>query len=261
MHSHIQTWDNYREFADERGWLVTTILKQWTNLNGKAALDFGCGAGGTARALSQCGAKVTAVDSNPELGDSFKNTGIRFIDAKDEESYFRNQCYDIVILQDVLEHLPHPDRTMNQVKKTLKHDGMIFISTPNRFSVINLVSDPHWNLPLVALFPRVMVKLLVQKIFRRDLRQRSDWAALLSLKKLRTIIEANNLHLIFVNTIIARFLFQNPRAVVCHPRHLQLVEWMKRHRFDRWVYRFVNDRIGIFNFLINPTWYVIGKAR
>lgn len=260
MGSHVQTWQNYHSFADERGWLVTTILRRFTVLEGKKVLDYGCGDGGTARTFARFGADVTAVDIKDQVGQLFKNSDVKFFNAQKEDLYLAKEKYDIIILQDVLEHVTNPEKLLKQIKDALGTAGLIYISTPNRFSLLNLISDPHWNLPGVALFSRRAVQFFVQQIFRRDLRDRSDWAALLSLNRLKSLLKSNDFELIFVNTLVAKMLFQQSNAVVCHPTQLRLVQWLKRHHLDRWIYRCVNDQLGIFNFFINPTWYVVGKV-
>lgn len=261
MSKYLQTWENYQRFADDRGRLVATILQQFTSLEGKKVLDFGCGDGGTSRTLAQLGGEVLAVDIKSDLENNFKESGVVFLNGNKTESYLQIRKYDIIILQDVLEHVPNPDALIKKMKSALRNDGLIYISTPNRFSVLNAISDPHWNLPGVALLPRRMVSFCVQKIFRRDLRQRSDWAALISLSKLKKSLLRNDFEIIFVNTLVAKILFQNPHSVVCHPWHIRLVQWLKSRNMDRWVCQMVNDRAGLFNFLINPTWYVIGRVK
>ena len=261
MAKHFQIWENYHKFADERGWLVATILQQFTSVEGKMILDYGCGDGGTSRSLTRLGAKVIAVDIKPELEQIFKTMEITYLSAENKESYLTAQKYDIIILQDVLEHVPNPAQLIKHIKYALQAEGLIYISTPNRFSLLNIISDPHWNLPVVALLQRKGVAFFVRDIFRRDVRQRTDWAALFSLNKLKKIMAINDFEIILVNTLVAKILFQNPCSVVCHPKHIRFVQWLKDHRLDRWVYRLVNDRVGLFNFLINPTWYVIGKVR
>jgi 2-polyprenyl-3-methyl-5-hydroxy-6-metoxy-1,4-benzoquinol methylase len=259
--NHQQAWENYHRFADERGRLVAAILRQFAALKGKTVLDYGCGDGGTSRTLARLGAKVTAIDIKPEIKQAFQNLDVKFCNAQNEALYLKSQEFDIIILQDVLEHVPNPEKLINQAKEALRPHGLIYISTPNRFSLLNIISDPHWNLPGVALGSRWMVAFLVQKIFRRDMRDRGDWAALLSLNKLKKLLTINNFEMIFVNSFVAKILFQKPQSVVCHPQHIRFVQWMKRHHLDRWIDRLVNDRAGLFNFFINPTWYVIGKVR
>ncbi len=261
MASHLKVWENYRKFSEERGWLVATILQKFISLEGKKVLDYGCGDGGTSQTLAKLGAEVTSVDIKPELEQFCRNSRIVFFNAQNRELYLKAQRYDIVILQDVLEHVLNPEQLIKEINYSLRSGGLIYLSTPNRFSLLNIISDPHWNLPGVALFPRSGVIFFVREICRRDCCQRTDWAALLSLSKLKKIMATYNFDIKFVNSLVAKILFQRPQAVICHPRQLRFIQWMKDHLLDRWIYRLVNDRIGIFNFLINPTWYVIGRAK
>jgi len=260
MNSHRQTWENYRKFADERGWLVTNILRQFTKLEGKRVLDYGCGDGATARRLSKLGAIVTAVDANFQVKQNFEDTKIKFLSSDDEDRLWRNLEFDIVILQDVLEHLIEPEGTLKKIRNSLQPGGLIYISTPNRFSILNVIGDPHWGLPFVSLFSRPLVRFLVRDIFRSDRRDRADWAALVSLRRLRKLLKMNRIEICFMNRFVAKMLFQKPEAVVCHPRHFQIVRWIQRHRLERGMQRIVNDRAGFFNYFINPTWYLVGKV-
>ncbi|MCI0495859.1 methyltransferase domain-containing protein [candidate division KSB1 bacterium] len=261
MASHRQTWENYRKFADERGWLVASILSQFTKLEGKYVLDYGCGDGATSRQLSKMGAIVTAADANREVRNYFQGTEIVFLHSEDEEAQWQNHKFDIVLLQDVLEHLTEPEATIKKIRGSMKPGGLIYISTPNRLSLLNAISDPHWGLPFVSLFSRPFVRFLVKDIFKRDQRERSDWAALVSLRCLKKILKMNRIGIYFMNRFAAKVLFQNPEAVICHPKHFKLVRWIQRHRLERVMQRIVNDRAGFFNYFINPTWYLVGKAR
>jgi SAM-dependent methyltransferase len=261
MDSHLQTWENYRKFAEERGWLVTSILRQFTTLEGKRVLDYGCGDGATSRRLSKMGAIVTAVDANSDVKQNFENTEITFLSLQEDDILWRTHQFDIVVLQDVLEHLTEPEATLKKIRGSLKPGGLIFISTPNRFSILNAISDPHWGLPFVSLFSRPLVRFWVKHIFRRDRRERSDWAALVSLGYLRKLLDMNQIEIHFMNCFVAKMLFQKPEAVVCHPRHFQVVRWIQRHNLERVIHRLVNDRAGFFNYFIIPTWYLVGKVR
>ena len=261
MDSHRQTWENYRNFAEERGWLVTSILSQFAKLEGKHVLDYGCGDGATSRRLSKMGAIVTAVDANSEVKKNFRDSEIMFLSSQDEDILWRNHKFDIVVVQDVLEHLTEPESTLRKIRNSLQPGGSIFISTPNRFSILNAISDPHWGLPFVSLFSRPLVRFGVKHIFRRDRRERSDWAALLSLGYLRKLLDINQIELNFMNCFVAKMLFQKPEAVVCHPRHFQVVRWIQRHKLERMIHRIVNDRARFFNYFINPTWFLVGKVR
>lgn len=259
MPLHHQTWDNYHKFAEQRAELVIDLLRQFIPVAGIRALDYGCGQGSLARQLAQLGAIVTAVDIDPNLQPLFKQTEIQFYLADDDK--WTKATYELIVLQDVLEHVPDANSLFAKLNQVLFPQGLIYVSTPNRFSPLNFLADPHWSLPGVALMPRPLVAFFIQYVFRRDLRPRKDWPALLSLGKIQRLFEHHGFELIFANKFIAQRLFQSPGSVVCHPIHLTIVRWLKQHHLEPWVIRMVNDRHGLFNWLLNPTWYIIGQKK
>jgi ubiquinone/menaquinone biosynthesis C-methylase UbiE len=52
---------------------------------------------------------------------------------------FRNKCFDIVLMNNIWEHVPDPCRMLEAVSRILKDDGVVIISTPNRFRFTNVV--------------------------------------------------------------------------------------------------------------------------
>ena len=254
----LQIWENYKRFAEQRGELVAKILHQFTDLQGKEILDVGCGDGATAAVLSRHGAKVTGLEpQNSEIS----NPAIRLLHESFEDFDGDAQMFDIIIMQDVLEHLPDAAVALKKSSRLLKKGGLLYIATPNRFSIINLFCDPHWQLPLVSILPRNGVKFLVNTVFRKDRRQRMDWAALISLNKLVNLLKKNNFRIKFVNNFVADQLFTNPPSVVCAPGHLKIVEIVKRNHWQNRLVSLVSDSLDFFNNFINPTWYVIGLKK
>jgi len=258
---HQKTWDNYHNFTVHRGQLVADVISQFSVIKNKNVLDIGCGDGGTSFKLAQLGADVIAIDIRPDLSDRFKNTNIKFYQRSFENFIITKKEFDIIILQDVLEHVPNPETTIKKIKSLLAKTGIIYISTPNRLSVLNAISDPHWNLPFISLFTRRWVKVFVKNIFLKDRRQREDWAALVSLFKLRKIMNMNKLEMKFVNSLVGQYLFEKPESVVCKPSHIKLVKKLNHHGIYEWIEKIVNDKFGFFNYYINPTWYIIGKLK
>jgi SAM-dependent methyltransferase len=47
--------------------------------------------------------------------------------------------YDLILLKEVIEHLYDPDRAINSIKKVMKSDGVVIITTPNLSSLINRI--------------------------------------------------------------------------------------------------------------------------
>ena len=249
-------WENYARFAELRGMLVLRILSKYMEIKNKNVLDIGCGAGATANVFAKYGAYTTAIDT----ANSFKydNKSIHFLVQPADNLRNLKQEFDIIILQDVLEHLPDANRVLSEISKVLKKDGVVYISTPNRLSPLNFISDPHWNLPFISILSRKWVAFFVKSVFRKDRRQRSDWASLFSLFKLKSMLKQHQFHFEFNNVEVSKMMFQEPTSVLCHPFHLKIVSFLKRIGAECFFYRLINNKFGFFNYVINPTWYIVG---
>ena len=81
---------------------------------------------------------------------------------------FSNHSFDLIIIQDVIEHIESTSDFYSEIKRVLKSNGAIYLSTPNKYSIFNLFSDPHFGLPLVSTLKRDSIKKYFLKYFRKD---------------------------------------------------------------------------------------------
>lgn len=66
---------------------------------------------------------------------------IRECDIEREELPFDDQSFSIVILTEVIEHLRiNPLETMRRIRRVLSDDGVLILSTPNLYSIMNIYS-------------------------------------------------------------------------------------------------------------------------
>ncbi|MFQ5864284.1 MAG: methyltransferase domain-containing protein [bacterium] len=264
-HPNYRLWANYSKFARDRGELVADILQSFTPIVNRKILDIGCGDGGTALALSARGAEVTAIDldlkrvQKLEHAASLLNSNLMVLEGNAEKLYFNDETFEVIILQDVIEHLPNPHLAAKEAARVLKRQGLIYISTPNRWSPFNFVADPHWALPFMSILPRNGVAFFMTRLIRRETRVRRDFAALLSLFKIRRLFQKQSIRLQFVNKKIAEQLFTRPKAVVNSDIHLKVVELIRASKLQDVFCGLVNDEFGFFNYFVNPTWYLIGR--
>ncbi len=263
-HPNYRLWANYAVFANVRGELVADIIEQHQPLVNLKILDAGFGMGGTSAALVSRGATVVAIEFNPHKVTRLQNRilatdrlSVLLGDAQQPD--FAEATFDWIIFQDVLEHLPHPDKALANARRILKPNGRLYISTPNRWSLLNLISDPHWNLPLVGTLPRKAVEFFITKLTRREALHRPDFAALFSLRKLRHWLKQSHFCFHFVNKAVAYRLFENPTGVVNSDLHIRAVELINKMSLAKTLCVLVNDRCGLFNHFINPTWYLIAQ--
>ena len=104
-------------------------------LEGKRALDVGCGAGLLAEPLARLGAQVTAVDPSPELiaaaqvHASGQSLEIDYRAGTVEEI---GGEFDLITAMEVIEHTPDPAKFLEAIAARLAAGGLLVLSTPNR---------------------------------------------------------------------------------------------------------------------------------
>ena len=157
-----------------RGRRGVSILDELTNISGKEVLDFGCGQGGFSVAFAEAGAKVTGIDANNNELKMAKllaediGVNVNFIFDEEYCNSLPSNSYDIIICNDVIEHVDSFKRLAQSHSRLLKDNGLLYLVAPNRFSIPNFFSDGHYNLVGLSLMSRRMGELYIVKIRRID---------------------------------------------------------------------------------------------
>ena len=116
------------------------ILSNWIGKN-KKVLDLGCRDGQLTRHFI-LGNLVTGCDIDLKaLRFAKKEYGIK-IKQVDMNSKlpFGSKTFDVIVMGEVLEHLPYWDITLNEVKRILKKDGLLIGSIPLAYHL-----KDRWN--------------------------------------------------------------------------------------------------------------------
>src|SRR5437762_11064398 len=112
-------------------------------LEGKNALDVGCGAGLLAEPLARLGARVTGIDASPELIGVAREHAAAIgleIDYRAGDVQSLNARFDLVTAMEVIEHVADPAQFVKAVAKRLAPDGLLVLSTPNQTSWSRLMT-------------------------------------------------------------------------------------------------------------------------
>lgn len=178
-----------------------------------------------------------------------------FICASAEALPFKLKYFDVIILQDSLEHFDKHFETLTGIVKSLAPEGIIYLSTPNRYSLFNILSDPHWGLPLVGLFSRTIIKKLFIPIFRRKEIGRPGIAELLSLNQLNSMFRKLKLRAELHTEEAVDALFNQPEQIIWSSLHMRLLKFIVNLKFSRLLRLLANDNFGLINKYFTPTFY------
>jgi ubiquinone/menaquinone biosynthesis C-methylase UbiE len=122
---------------------------------GDRVVEVGCGTAALSAALAQRGADVVASDvslrwlalAQKRLGD----TCVELVACAAESLPFSDASFDVVAASDVIEHVEDPGRFVAEAGRVLRPGGLLFLATPNRYS---LGLEPHVRLWGVGYLPR-----------------------------------------------------------------------------------------------------------
>lgn len=112
-------------------------------LEGKTALDVGCGAGLLAEPLARLGARVTAIDPAEELIaaalDHAAGQGLA-IDYRSMAVENLEGEFDLITAMEVIEHTADPEQFLQLLARRLNPGGLLILSTPNSTNWSRLIT-------------------------------------------------------------------------------------------------------------------------
>lgn len=256
-HPNYERWERARNLSVARGELVKTLLEKYHPINGKNILDIGSGEGGTSLVFSENNFVVSVDLSFLRLQRQKANFQIKnSVNGNAVLLPFSDSSFDVIILQDVIEHLSDIKNFLSEIKRVLKPKGIIYLSTPNKLSIINILSDPHWGLPLVTIFKRETIRNYILKYFRKSDMNRKDIAELISLNNILKMFSVEFEIQIQTRTVVEN-LFSNNNAIVWSNFHLNLIRILKKFSLHRFTINIANDNFGIINKFFTPTFYLV----
>ena len=111
-----------------------TITIENTGFN-KTVLEIGTSTGYISKILKERGNKITGIEIDREAGEQAQLYCERIIigdvETLDLDTILSPASFDIIIFEDVLEHLKKPATTLKKIRKFIKPDGYLIVSLPN----------------------------------------------------------------------------------------------------------------------------------
>lgn len=111
------------------------------NIKGKNLLDAGCGTGWFSVVAKKRGAVVTALDIGKDLLKQVsKKVKVKTVEGSVLKLPFKKNTFDIVMSNEVIEHVTEPKQAIAEMSRVLKPGGILILTTPNKFW--------HWAITL-----------------------------------------------------------------------------------------------------------------
>jgi 2-polyprenyl-3-methyl-5-hydroxy-6-metoxy-1,4-benzoquinol methylase len=178
----IRPSPEYREFwvhypVKESRYSSHYYLRQWAG-TGHRILDIGCGEGFLSAEVARMGNRVTGVDILPHpRAEAELEQYVECDLAGDVSGPFARLRgpYDKILLMDVLEHLPRPERMLEACRPLLAPHGQMIVSIPNIANITTrlLLLAGHFDYTEKGLLDRTHLRFFTRKTARRLLEENS----------------------------------------------------------------------------------------
>lgn len=129
--------------ATRRNVTIALIKKHTRDKEAIKILDAGCGKGNITKIIKQHipSATIDAIDISEkaiELAEK-EVSAIKFIQADAMTFNGFGYLYDVIVLNNIYEHVENPTGILINLKQLLTDDGVFIISTPNRYFIKNVL--------------------------------------------------------------------------------------------------------------------------
>lgn len=155
--------------AELRAKRIIILLKDYKPVSAKV-LDLGCGIGLTLGILGQeyqnaigCDISDHALEGTMAM---LKQVGAKnkVIKYNGKKLPFRANTFDAVLSLEVIEHAPDPILMLKEIQRVLKKNGILIITTPNKWWPI----ETHFKLPFLSYLPTILADLYIRLTKKGD---------------------------------------------------------------------------------------------
>jgi len=137
-----------------RPWTLVERLGRWINGTnnqgqylaepGTKVLDYGCGTGVSLLELRQRQCEGFGVEHDPNIEKIAQHFGLKVHIGSLADKPFPGIKFDLIVLNQVIEHLLEPGRLLERLSDRLSSEGKIILSFPNTGSIYRWIFNRHW---------------------------------------------------------------------------------------------------------------------
>lgn len=127
--------DNKKDF-ERRFNLIENFVKERGTL-----LDVGCNVGSLISVAQNRNWNCVGIDINERAIEIAKDRGLN---CSPQDVFSLEANFDLVVMNDVIEHLENPDTALGKINSLLSESGYVYISTPKGDSFLSKISRGKW---------------------------------------------------------------------------------------------------------------------
>ncbi len=107
-------------------------------------LDIGCGAGQFLEISRSLGMEAYGVEPSGVGVEAAQAKGLRVTRGTLSDGRFPADCFDLITMNHVFEHVDDPKATLLEASRILKPGGTIILATPNARSLVRYLFGKYW---------------------------------------------------------------------------------------------------------------------
>lgn len=171
--ANFDTWKNLYVSEYARGHQLLDTLRGYLpefRIEGAHVLDVGCGDAGVPIAFAEAGAHASGIEPHQPSVDRgmvrVREHGVA-VDLRHgvaEELPYPDASFDLVLLDNVLEHVRDQPRTLAEIRRVLRPSKWLYVVTPKPLALYSLWNDPHYDLAGLVLMPRRLQVWYFEKV-------------------------------------------------------------------------------------------------
>ncbi|MHB8647372.1 MAG: class I SAM-dependent methyltransferase [Thermomicrobiales bacterium] len=173
--AHMRWRKNYDRWHENRLWQedhqharLDAVGRYASGLTRTRVLDIGSGMGGFVVAATLNGMHAVGVEPSAEYCRITRLRAARYgiaaavIRGVGEALPCPDRSFDVVLAQDILEHVRDPDATLREIRRVLRPDGVALVTVINRLAW----RDPHYHLVAMNWLPRCVGERIIERVGR-----------------------------------------------------------------------------------------------
>jgi SAM-dependent methyltransferase len=139
----------YPDYLGERWLLERLVVRRLATIEARLhargrLLDVGCATGVLVEAARARGWSAVGIDVSAFAAAQCHARGLDVRHGDLWSAGLENEQFDVVVLDDTIEHLPDPDRALGEIHRVLRTGGLITLNTPNDAGWLRRAMGGHW---------------------------------------------------------------------------------------------------------------------